>query len=101
MSNRVVVTGIGIWSCIGTDVNDVSFPGVEDCICVAGKHPVLGNILKLLVKYSPEQNFDKRALARFINETLETYKVPQRYELVEQIRTTGNGQKDRKSYREE
>lgn len=97
------VINIGGYKVDPTEVEDraLAYPGVEDCICVAGKHPVLGNILKLLVKYSPEQNFDKRALARFINETLETYKVPQRYELVEQIRMTGNGKKDRKSYREE
>lgn len=97
------VINIGGYKVDPTEVEDraLAFPGVEDCICVAGKHPVLGNILKLLVKFSPEQNFDKRALARFINETLETYKVPQRYELVGQIRMTYNGKKDRKSYREE
>ena len=78
-----------------------SFPGMKDCICVAGQHPVVGRVLKLIVALEPGTEFDKHALAVYIKSKLEAYKVPTMYEVVDAIRYTYNGKKDRKSYKEE
>ena len=77
-----------------------SFPGITDCICVASKHPIIGPALKLIVA-TDKETFDKHALAVYIKSKLEAYKVPTMYEVVDAIRYTYNGKKDRKSYKEE
>lgn len=77
----------------------LAFDGVQDCICIADTHPVIGNILKLLVKTNGNKQLDNKQIARFIAQTLEPYKVPVRYECVETINRTPNGKLDRKSYR--
>ena len=77
-----------------------SFPGIKDCICVASKHPIIGPALKLIVA-TDKETFDKHALAVYIKSKLEVYKVPTMYDVVDAIRYTYNGKKDRKSYKEE
>lgn len=86
-----------------TEVEDAALgaPGVKDCICIAAPHPVLGRALKLLVVCADGQPLDKRGLARYLKERLETHKVPLMYEAVTAIRRTFNGKPDRKSYRED
>lgn len=76
----------------------LAFPGIQDCICIADQHPVLGDTLKLLVRTGGDK-IDKKEIARFMAQTLEPYKVPTRYEYVETINRTSNGKLDRKSYR--
>ena len=76
----------------------LAFPGIQDCICIADQHPVLGDTLKLLVRTGGDK-MDKKEIARFMAQTLEPYKVPTRYEYVETINRTSNGKLDRKSYR--
>lgn len=78
-----------------------SFPGVKDTICIAAKHPVIGQVLKLLVVTDDPAAFDKHTMAVFIKSKLEGYKVPTMYEVVDAIHYTYNGKKDRKSYKEE
>ena len=78
-----------------------SYPGIKDSICIAAKHPVIGQVLKLLVVTDDAASFDKHALAVFIKSKLEGYKVPTMYEVVDSIHYTYNGKKDRKSYKEE
>ena len=79
----------------------MSLPQVEDCICIAVSHPILGSALKLLVVISEGANLDKRDIARSLNTLLETYKVPQLYEQVEAVRRTYNGKIDRKYYQQQ
>ena len=79
----------------------MSLPQVEDCICIAVSHPILGSALKLLVVISEGVNLDKRDMARSLNTLLETYKVPQLYEQVEAVRRTYNGKIDRKYYQQQ
>lgn len=79
----------------------MSLPQVEDCICIAVSHPILGSALKLLVVMSEGANLDKRDMARSLNTLLETYKVPQLYEQVEAVRRTYNGKIDRKYYQQQ
>lgn len=79
----------------------MSLPQVEDCICIAVSHPILGSALKLLVVMYEGANLDKRDMARSLNTLLETYKVPQLYEQVEAVRRTYNGKIDRKYYQQQ
>ena len=84
-----------------TEVEEVAMqiPHIVDCLCIAMPHPILGQALKLLYITDDGQPLVKRDMALHIKSCLETYKVPLGYELVESIRTTFNGKKDRKSYR--
>lgn len=95
------VINIGGYKIAPSEVEDAafSFPSVKDCICICGNHPVLGNILKLLVVLDEGVVLDKRALARFIADRLESYKVPQAFEQVTAVQRTYNGKIDRKYYR--
>ena len=78
-----------------------SYPGIKDCICIAAKHPVIGTVMKLLVVTEDAASFDKRSLAVYIKDKSESYKVPTMYEIVDSIKYTYNGKKDRKAYKEE
>lgn len=95
------VINVGGYKVAPTEVEDaaLAFHGVEDCICICDPSPLLGNRLKLLVVKRPEVDFTTRELARHIATRLESYKMPQLYELVDTIRRTFNGKLDRKSYR--
>lgn len=96
------VINVGGFKVNPLDVESVasSFPGIKDCICIAAKHPVIGPVLKLLVVTNDAAAFDKFALAAFIKSKLESHKVPTMYEVVDSIKYTYNGKKDRKSYKE-
>ena len=76
------------------------YPGIKDCICVAARHPVIGHVLKLNLVVEDGRPFDKHALAIYIKSKLEAYKVPTMYEVVESVKYTYNGKKDRKAYKE-
>ncbi|MCQ2184073.1 MAG: AMP-binding protein [Bacteroidales bacterium] len=76
-----------------------SHPSVKDCICIAATHPVIGNVLKLLVVPADGMALDKHALAVHIKSKLDAYKVPTYYETVDSIARTYNGKIDRKFYR--
>ena len=96
------VINVGGYKVNPVDVESVASacPGIKDCICVAAKHPVIGPVLKLLVVTDGTTPFDKHALAVFIKSKLESYMVPTMYEVVDEIKYTYNGKKDRKSYKE-
>lgn len=72
---------------------------VDDCICVTFEHPVLGKALKLLYVNRNNDAFNLRQFAKSLQQKLESYKVPQRYEKVETIERTYNGKLNRKFYR--
>lgn len=97
------VINVGGFKVNPIDVESVasSYPGIKDCICVAAKHPVIGQVLKLLVVTDGATPFDKHALAVFIKSKMESHKVPTMYEVVDAIKYTYNGKKDRKSYKVE
>lgn len=77
----------------------MGIPCVADCLCVPESHPMMGQVPKLLVVLREGAAFDKRAIARYLKEKLiETWKVPMRYEVVDEIRKTANGKKDRRCY---
>ena len=76
-----------------------SHPCVKECICIAVSHPIMGNVLKLLVVLHEGQSLDKHALAAHIKGILESHKVPVLYEAVDSLKRTYNGKLDRKAYR--
>lgn len=71
-------------------------PFIVDCACVPVAHPLMGNMLKLLVV--TKGDFDKETTLNFLKERLESYKIPTSYEQVETIARTFNGKIDRKKY---
>lgn len=76
----------------------LSFPDIEDCICISRSHPVLGNALSLLVVLKAGTILNKRMIAKYINRHLEYYKVPLTYIVVDKIERTFNGKLNRKFY---
>lgn len=76
-----------------------SHPIIKDCICIAATHPVIGNVLKLLVVLADNCELDKRSIAVHIKSKLEPHKVPTYYEAVDTIQRTYNGKLDRKFYK--
>lgn len=95
------VINVGGYKVVPSEVEDVamSLPMVKDCICVAASHPVLGQVLKLLVVVADGFSLDRRLLAQTLKEQLESYKVPLAYESVDMVKRTFNGKLDRKAYR--
>jgi long-chain acyl-CoA synthetase len=77
----------------------LSLPMVSDCICVAGHHPILGTVLKLVVVPTEGQQLNKRELAAALSQRLAAYMIPAQYEEAEAICRTFNGKLDRKAYR--
>ncbi len=73
------------------EIEEVSkkFDGVEDCACIGVKSKMLGEEIKLFLEVSKEFNLD--ALKQYLKQTLEQYKQPSFYEIVEQIPRTHNG----------
>lgn len=76
-----------------------AFEGLKDCICIAGEHPVIGTVLKLLVVMKEGCVLDKRELALFMKSRLDAFKVPSLYEQVDAVARTYNGKIDRKFYK--
>lgn len=94
------IINVGGYKVSPLEVEDaaLSSPLVADCLCIPAPHPVTGQALKLLVVPAAGCAFSKRAVALFLKERLELYKVPLLYEEVPAIRRTFNGKPDRKSY---
>lgn len=95
------VINVGGFKVAPAEVEDaaMSMPGIADCICISADHPILGRALKLLVVMSPDSEFDKRVVARYLKTRLESYKVPLLYEQVDKVSRTYNGKLNRKAYR--
>ena len=72
--------------------------GVADCICIPVRHPLMGFVPKLLVVMAEGYTLNKKALALYLKQKLESYKVPVQYEQVDHIERTYNGKLNRKAY---
>lgn len=96
------IINVGGYKVSPLEVEDAALasPLVADCLCIPSPHPVTGQALRLLVVPAAGTAFNKRALALFLRERLERYKVPQLYSEVPLIRRTFNGKPDRKYYHE-
>lgn len=94
------VINVGGFKVAPTEVEDaaMAFPDVQDCICISVEHKIMGRALKLLVVMKDGRTLNKRALAQFLKNKLETYKIPTLYEQTETVKRTFNGKLDRKFY---
>lgn len=75
----------------------LKYDGIKDCICIAEEDQITGKALKLLVV--TDEGFDVALLKKYMHRNLESYKMPQQYELVNKIERTYNGKLNRKFYR--
>ncbi len=93
------VINVGGLKVAPTEVEDavLAFDGIDECICISEQHPFMGTMLKLL--YVSAGEIDTEKLTVFLATKLESYKIPKKYERVDEIRKTYNGKLDRKSYR--
>ena len=94
------VINVGGFKVAPTEVEDaaMAFPDIQDCICISVEHRIMGRALKLLVVMKDGRVLNKRALAQFLKNKLETYKIPTLYEQTETVKRTFNGKLDRKFY---
>ncbi|MBQ6019791.1 MAG: acyl--CoA ligase [Clostridia bacterium] len=93
------VINVGGLKVAPTEVEEaaLAFEGINECICIALPDKITGNIVKLL--YVSDDDIDIKKLEVFLATKLEAFKIPKRYERVDEIRKTYNGKIDRKSYR--
>ena len=94
------VINVGGFKVAPTEVEDaaMAFLEIQDCICISVEHKIMGRALKLLVVMKDGRVLNKRALAQFLKNKLETYKIPTLYEQTETVKRTFNGKLDRKFY---
>lgn len=95
------IINVGGYKVAPTDVENVALqlPYVRDCICIAGSHPILGTVLKLLVILTEGKQLNKHRMALYLKKHLEIYMVPSQYEAVTYIERTYNGKLNRAFYR--
>ena len=96
------VINVGGFKVAPTEVEDaaMSFPDIQDCICISVEHKITGRALKLMVVMKEGTALNKRALALHLKNKLETYKIPTLYEQTDAIKRTFNGKLDRKFYQQ-
>lgn len=105
--NRLMLTGrkgdvinIGGYKVMPTEVEEaaLAYPRVTDCICIKAKHPIVGNILKLLYVTDNDSEEIQIRLISHLKQSLESYKIPHIYEKTNKIERTYNGKLNRKFY---
>lgn len=67
------------------------FPGVADCVAVAGKHRFLGEVPVLFVVPGEGAEIDAEALKEFCRDHLSARKVPEEIRFIDNIPRTGSG----------
>ena len=84
-----------------TEVESIALelPEIEDCICIAATHPIMGVVPRLLIVQKADCSLDKKKIANHLASKLERYKVPFYYEVTDKIARTYNGKINRKFYR--
>jgi acyl-coenzyme A synthetase/AMP-(fatty) acid ligase len=97
------IINVGGFKVAPTEVEEValSFPDIEDCVCIPVDNMITGKALKLLVVMKTGCPLVKKTLALFLKTKLESYKIPLIYQQVEFVHRTFNGKIDRKYYKRE
>lgn len=72
--------------------------GINDCICIPTKHPILGYSIKLLYTCDDDCLVTSKDIATYLSKRVERYKIPQSYAQVDSIQRTYNGKLNRKYY---
>jgi acyl-CoA synthetase (AMP-forming)/AMP-acid ligase II len=91
---------VGGFKVAPTEVEDaaLSFPDIQDCVCISVDHVITGKALKLMVVMKDSKELNRKALALYLKSKLEAYKVPLIYEITDKIECTFNGKINRKYY---
>lgn len=94
------VINVGGFKVAPTEVEDaaLSFPDIQDCVCISVDHVITGKALKLMVVMKDSKELNRKALALYLKSKLEAYKVPLIYEITDKIERTFNGKINRKYY---
>ncbi|MCD7797671.1 MAG: hypothetical protein LUG95_08845 [Clostridiales bacterium] len=69
---------------------------VKDCACIPIPDEITGKVPKPFVSLNDGDDFDQRALSKYMLEKLESLKVPKVFETVDEIPRTFNGKIIRK-----
>jgi acyl-CoA synthetase (AMP-forming)/AMP-acid ligase II len=77
----------------------LEYDGIVDCICIAVADKITTNALKLLVVIKEGTELNIKSLNTFLAKSLEAYKIPRFYEVVDKVERTFNGKINRKYYR--
>ena len=98
VGRRDDVINVGGLKIAPTEVEDVALrhPMVNECVCIPYEDRVYGKVVKMLVVVNDGHTLDASALAAYLEEKLEGYKVPKYIEAIDEIPRTFNGKIDRK-----
>ena len=90
---------VGGYKIAPTDVEAAAMASgcIDDCICIAAPHPLLGTVLKLLV-VAKSKEFDRKMLVATLKAKLEPHQLPAMLQEVDHIERTFNGKINRKFY---
>ena len=77
----------------------LKFPGISECILysITDKKDNMTIVMDVVLEKGAE--FDNVKFTSFLGETLESFKLPKKVTIVDEIRKTYNGKIDRKAYR--
>ena len=77
----------------------LKFPGISECILyyVTDKKDNMTIVMDVVLEKGAE--FDPKSFTEFLGETLESFKIPKKVTIVDEIKKTYNGKIDRKAYR--
>ena len=76
------------------------FEKIVDCVCLPVDDRLSGKALMLLVVVKEGQAFDEQEIVSFLETKLESYKIPKKIRVIEEIPKTYNGKTDRKKLME-
>lgn len=98
VGRRDDVINVGGLKIAPTEVEDVALrhPMVDECVCIPYEDKVYGRVVKMLVRVNDGYTLDAPALVSYLEESLETYKIPKYIEETDEISRTFNGKIDRK-----
>jgi len=98
VGRRDDVINVGGLKIAPTEVEDIAMRHemVDECVCIPYEDKAFGKVVKMLVKTAPGHTLDSEALAEYLRNKLEAYKVPKYFEQVDEIAKTFNGKIDRK-----
>lgn len=84
---------------IPTEIEKVAahFNGLKDCVCAAKDDEKLGHVPILYIVCEDEENFNFEGLKEYLENNLESYRVPQDIISIERIPYTSNGKVMRKN----
>lgn len=94
------VINVGGLKVAPTEIEELilSFPGINDCICIPVDDEITGKAVKALLVTDSGELPDLKALSSYLKKNTEFYKVPKKYELTDKVARTYNGKINRKFY---